>query len=330
MTVKEVGRKTKSDTTADVGKDQKEVEVFDGPAPAKDDKKGGAKDTGKGAKKEDKKDAKKSGSSAKDPAKDKKDESSSAPVKVTKEHWFYVGSLMPKFKSWGWLFNYHYPRYVNPNVYEIHIETCAETRIIYVEAFYAAHWKIEFGRASAAETKDHDDLDWNLLTPFDESVEKTTEEVGLWCDTFDSSTSGSFWAVLSKIANVFKNLFTNYKLAVSQEGPGVRLNPEISAESYEKFVKIIEAFTKLREESGQAHVGRPQRRGVPERAGAEVQVSRGLDRGQLATSRARRPPRRLAPRNCRQHHSARDRVRSDGRRVAVLDRPSGTERLGAS
>jgi len=239
ITVKEVGRKTKSEKVAEVGKDEKEVKLFDGSPPAKDDKKGG--------KKKAKKDDQKSNSSENNTSSSKKDESSSEPVLTTKENWFYVGSLMPKFKSAFFVPNYLYPRFVSPNVYEIHIETCAETRVIYIEAYYEAQYKLEFGRGAAFETGEDKEFDWDPFSPFDESVKKFNDEVALWKDTFDSSTSGSFFNVLFKIVKVVKNLFDNYHLTLKQDGPGFRVNPEISGETLEKIGKILTAFSKLRE-----------------------------------------------------------------------------------
>jgi hypothetical protein len=242
VTVKEVGReKKKSDTVADIGKDEKEVEVLDGSPPKGEDgdkKKDGEQAGDKDSKKTSDKEDKGSTSSAK--------EESSEPVLTTKECWFKVGSLMPKYKSVFFLTNYVHPRYVSPNIYEVHVETCKETRIILVEAFYNARWEVEFGRVVRGKSDDSKESDDNAIATYDGSVKTLKEEIQCWQDALKSSKSGSFLKVLYTIARVVKTLLEDYKLTLKQRGHGPRVKKEISTEQLLKLATSLEALDKSR------------------------------------------------------------------------------------
>jgi len=227
VTVRQVGQKDTSDTTTEGSTKDEDVTIYDGKPPAKDEdknKKNAAK--------------KKSPAGGEDSGSDAK-EKSSVPVLTSTEKWFYVGSLQPKYDPMlSWLLRFLYPRWVRPNLYQIKIETCGETRVLHVEAYYNAVWKLEFARSAAIETDDEDDMDWDPFIGWNESVEKLQEEAACWNDTFGSDPT---WG---KVPRVLDNLFKNYKVSLKMEGQGARINPQIDGDT---IMKIVEFFTKWRE-----------------------------------------------------------------------------------
>jgi len=228
ITVREVGRKKKSgDSIADIGKDEKVVKLFKGPKPAKDKQKGGVV-------------------SGKSSAPESSGETGSPSEATTKVRWFYVGSLMPKFKSAFFAANYLYPCFVSPNIYEIHVKTCDGTRIVYVEVFYEAKYKLQLGHNALAEYGDDDQPEWYPFSPFDVIIDKLEEEVSCWSDSFGSSNSGSLWDGIFKVVRAVKTVLDKHKFILEQDGPGFRVKPELSGDTILKFEKLLMALVNLR------------------------------------------------------------------------------------